>query len=64
MGSESIFVQSEMAASDDEVRFQEELPRTPLSDRDRDVFLAILDNPPPPNEALLKAAAKYKKRHG
>ena len=24
----------------------------PLSDRDRDVFLALLDNPPPPNEAL------------
>ncbi len=24
----------------------------PLSDRDRDLFLAILDNPPPPNEAL------------
>ena len=24
----------------------------PLSDRDRDAFLAALDNPPPPNEAL------------
>jgi hypothetical protein len=24
----------------------------PLSDRDRDAFLATLDNPPPPNEAL------------
>ncbi len=24
----------------------------PLSDRDRDVFLALLDNPPPPNDAL------------
>ena len=24
----------------------------PLSDRDREVFLALLDNPPPPNEAL------------
>src|SRR5215203_2597140 len=25
---------------------------TPLSDRDRDVFLALLDNPPPPSEHL------------
>ncbi len=26
----------------------------PLSDADRDLFLAILDNPPPPNAALRK----------
>ncbi len=48
---------------EDEVRFQEETA-APLSDRDRDVFLALLENPPPPNEALLRAAAKHKKRHG
>ncbi len=48
---------------EDEVRFLEETV-APLSDRDRDAFLALLDNPPPPNEALLRAAAKYKKRHG
>ena len=48
---------------EDEVRFQEETA-TPLSDRDRDVFLALLENPPPPNEALLRAAAKHKKHHG
>lgn len=35
----------------------------PLSDRDRDLFLSLLDNPPPANEALKKAAAKYRKRH-
>jgi len=45
---------------DDEVRFYEEQPRAPLSDRDRDIFLALLDNPPPPNEALRRAWAKYK----
>jgi hypothetical protein len=48
---------------EDEVRFLEETP-TVLSDRDRDAFLALLDNPPPPNEALRRAAEKYKKRHG
>ena len=49
---------------EDEVRFYEEQPLAPLSDQDRDAFLALLDNPPPPNEALLQAAAKHKKRHG
>jgi hypothetical protein len=48
---------------EDEMPFWEEsLP--PLSDRDRDLFLALLDNPPPPNKALRRAAARYKKRHG
>jgi hypothetical protein len=36
----------------------------PLSDRDRDLFLALLDNPPAPNKAFRRAAAKYKRRHG
>ncbi len=49
---------------EDEVRFEEEEPRAPLSDRDRDAFLALLENPPPPNEALRRAAAEYKKRYG
>lgn len=31
--------------------FDEE-PVAPLSDRDRDIFLALLDNPPPANDAL------------
>jgi Protein of unknown function (DUF1778) len=46
---------------EDELRFQEEL-RTPLSNRDRDRFLALLDNPPPANEALRQAAAEYRRR--
>lgn len=33
-----------------------------LSNRDRDIFLEMLENPPEPNEALLKAAKEYKKR--
>jgi hypothetical protein len=36
---------------EDDLRFVEE-SMAPLSDRDRDVFLALLDNPPPPNDAL------------
>ena len=36
---------------EDDLPFVEETI-APLSDRDRDVFLALLDNPPPPNEAL------------
>jgi hypothetical protein len=36
---------------EDDLPFLEEA-MSPLSDRDRDVFLALLDNPPPPNDAL------------
>jgi hypothetical protein len=36
---------------EDDLRFVEQA-MAPLSDRDRDVFLALLDNPPPPNDAL------------
>ena len=31
-----------------------------LSDRDRDLFLLLLDNPPAPNEALKTAAQRFK----
>ncbi len=44
---------------EDEVLFSEET-RAPLSDRDRDLFLALLDKPPEPNEALRRAAAEFK----
>jgi uncharacterized protein (DUF1778 family) len=48
---------------EDEIRFREESPLV-LSDRDRDLFLAALDNPPKPNAALRKAAARHAKNHG
>lgn len=48
---------------EDEIRFAEESIQ-PLSDRDRDLFLSVLDNPPPPNEALKRAVKEYRKRHG
>jgi hypothetical protein len=35
----------------------------PLSDRDRDAFLALLDRPPKPNAAFRRAAARHKRRH-
>lgn len=33
-----------------------------LSNRDRDIFLNMLENPPKPNKALLKAVKEYKTR--
>jgi uncharacterized protein (DUF1778 family) len=32
-----------------------------LSDRDRDLFLSMLDNPPKPGKKLREAAKRYKK---
>jgi uncharacterized protein (DUF1778 family) len=34
--------------------------RLVLSDRDRDTFVALLDNPPAPTEALRRAARRHK----
>ena len=45
----------------DEIPFMEE-SLAPLSDRDRDLFLSLLENPPPPNEALVKAMKRQKVR--
>ncbi len=33
-----------------------------LSNKDRDIFLEMLENPPQPNEVLLKAVKEYKTR--
>lgn len=35
---------------------------TVLSERDWELFTALLDNPPAPSQALVKAAADYKRR--
>jgi uncharacterized protein (DUF1778 family) len=43
--------------NEEEPLFLEEVI-TPLSDRDRDLFLSLLNDPPPPNEALRKAVAR------
>lgn len=47
---------------EDELQFPEEAETTSLSDRDRDIFISLLDNPPPANEALRKAAKAYRQR--
>ncbi len=49
--------------AEDELAFTEETT-APLSDRDRDRFLDLLDNPPAPTRALKKAAARHKARRG
>jgi hypothetical protein len=48
---------------EDELRFYEDSV-SPLSDRDRDIFLSMLDNPPRANQAFRRAAVKYKRGHG
>ena len=48
---------------EDEVRFYEETA-SPLTDRDRDRFLDLLDNPPAANAALKRAIEKHAKPHG
>jgi uncharacterized protein (DUF1778 family) len=35
--------------------------RAALSDRDRDLFLQLLDDAPPPNQALRNAAKSYRR---
>ena len=40
----------------------EEEQVTVLSDRDREAFMAILDAPVEPNEALIRAAERYRRR--
>ena len=56
-------IRKAVVVPEDELRFAEE-SAAPLSDRDRDRFLTLLDNPPAPNEALRRAAATHQKRHG
>jgi len=48
---------------EEEVRFLEE-SRPPLSDRDREVFLKLLDKPPRASKALRGLFRKSKRRHG
>lgn len=47
---------------EDELMFPEESECAALSDRDRDRFVALLDDPPPANETLRRAAERYRQR--
>lgn len=52
------------AASEEEVRFPEEDMPLELSERDALMILELMENPPPPNEAALKAAKRFKEKYG
>lgn len=49
--------------AEDELAFAEE-SAPPLSDRDRDRFLCLIENPPAPTPALKEAASRHKVRRG
>ena len=53
-----IHIRKAVVIPQDDVRFYEETA-APLSDRDRDRFLDLLDNPPKANNALRHAAARH-----
>lgn len=50
-------IRKALVIPEDEMRFYEE-SAAPLSDRDRDLFLQLLERPAAPNEALKRAAAR------
>ena len=50
-----------------EITAAEQFPEetiTILTDRDRDRFLQLIENPPAPNAALLRAASEIRNEHG
>ena len=55
-------IRTAVVIPEDEVRFYEE-SATALSNRDRDRFLEILENPPEANPVLRRAVAKIPRRH-
>ena len=63
MSDTEIRIRKAVVIPEDEMRFTEETA-APLSDRDRDRFLALLDNPPPAGAALRRAAERHARRHG
>jgi hypothetical protein len=55
-----LHIRKAVVVPEDEMRFFEERG-IPLSDRDRDRFLDLLDSPPAPNAALKRAAKRRAK---
>ncbi len=47
---------------EDQLQFTEVTEKAPLSDRDRDIFLSLLENPPPATDALQQAAETCRQR--
>ncbi|MEX0614157.1 MAG: DUF1778 domain-containing protein [Pirellulales bacterium] len=63
LSATEIRIRKAVAIAEDDVPFYEESAK-PLSDRDRDRFLDLLDNPPAANETLRRAARKQTGRDG
>ena len=63
VGENEIRIRKAVVVPVDEFPFIENQLK-PLSDRDRDLFLSLLDNPPEPKPALVKAMKRYKERRG
>jgi hypothetical protein len=55
-------IRKAVVVPEDELGFLED-SRAPLSDRDRDLFLKLLDNPPEPTDALREVMRRHKSRH-
>lgn len=54
-------IRKAVVVPEEDFRFVEEAA-TPLSDRDRDLFLSLLDSSPEPTEALERAAHRHSRR--
>ena len=63
VSDKEIRIRKAVVIPEDEVRFCEETA-TPLTDRDRDRFLNLLDHPAAGEAVLKRAARKHVKRHG
>jgi hypothetical protein len=61
VGENEIRIRKAVVVPVDELPLMEDHLK-PLSDRDRDLFLSLLDNPPEPTPALRAAARKFKKK--
>lgn len=56
----SFILNQVVLAAEQEIAYHE---RIVLSDKDRDLFLKLVANPPEPSESLVKAAKRFKKKY-
>lgn len=62
LGESELRIRKAVLLPEDSLPFLEDRLE-PLSQRDRDLFLELMDHPPEPTPAFRAAAAKHKKRH-
>jgi hypothetical protein len=58
-----LLIRKAQVIPEEEIGYAEDT-QTTLTERDRDRFLALLDEPPAPSPALKKAVAKRRRRRG